>query len=269
MMSAALLDLERYCVRLADEPAGASGDEGRDERPGPAPCGALPRVPRHLAVILDGNRRWAERHQRPFADAYRSGASRVCELVTWCERAGVPFVTVWALSRDNLRRGPDAVAEILRAVTDGTRAMADEGRRRIRVIGSLDRLPPDGAEALRRIEEDTRGATGTTVNVAIAYSGRGDIVDAVCALARLGCDGPPPSPAVLERRLAGQLSTAGQPDVDLVIRSSGEQRLSGFMLWQTAEAELYFTETLWPDFTEADFTAALHAYTARDRRHGR
>lgn len=234
-----------------------------------AHSGSFPRVPRHLAVILDGNRRWADRHHCPAVDAYRVGASRVHALMTWCERAGIPFVTVWALSQDNLYRNPGTVAEILRAVVEGVRGMAAEGRWRIRVIGDLERLPSDQVRVLREVEERTCGLPGTTLNVAIAYSGRWDLVDAVRALTLLRHDGPPRSRSVIEHQLAQHLSTAGQPEVDLLIRSSGEQRLSGFMPWQTAEAELYFTGTLWPDFGEADFALALHAYAARDRRHGR
>ncbi|MFI1801135.1 polyprenyl diphosphate synthase [Streptomyces sp. NPDC020379] len=232
----------------------------------PVPSSAA--VPRHLAVILDGNRRWAHKHHLPVTVAYQAGAQRVHDLVTWCEGAHIRYVTVWALSQDNLHRDPAAVTDILHAITTGLRAMAATRRWYIRAIGALDLLPAEHAEALRALEEDTRGIAGVTLNAAVAYSGRGDIVDAVHTLTQQrGADGEHDQP-VTEHLVARHLSTAGQPDIDLVIRTSGEQRLSGFMPWQTAEAELYFTDADWPGFTHDDFLRALHSYAGRDRRHG-
>lgn len=225
---------------------------------------------RHLAVILDGNRRWAKLHGRPVVDAYRVGAARVHELMTWCDQARIPFVTVWAMSQGNLHRDPTVVAEIIQVVTDGVRAMAATGRWRIRMIGALDRLPEEHACALRALEQDTHGIRGVTLNVAIAYSGRSDIIDAVRALIQeqLQHSELPLYETVTEHHLAQHLSTAGQPEIDLIIRTSGEQRLSGFMPWQTAEAELYFTDTAWPDFDQNSFEQALHWYARRERRFG-
>ncbi|WP_199931041.1 polyprenyl diphosphate synthase [Streptomyces sp. CB02923] len=221
-----------------------------------------------MAVIMDGNRRWAVRHSRTETDAYQTGALRVHDLMTWCEEAGIAFVTVWALSQDNLHRGTAAVDGIVQAVRDGVREMAATRRWCIRFIGALDQLPPQQATALRALAHQTRDIRGVTLNVALAYCGRSDIVDAVRALVEQktgpACDG-----AVTEDRLTQHLSTAGQPDIDLVIRTSGEQRLSGFMPWQTAEAELYFTSTPWPDFDRADFEKALQWYADRDLRFGR
>ncbi|UBI41300.1 MULTISPECIES: polyprenyl diphosphate synthase [Streptomyces] len=222
--------------------------------------------PRHVAVILDGNRRWAAEHRLPLFAAYRAGAVRVHELAGWCEQAGITFVTVWALSRDNLRRAPAVVRQITGAVTAGLQTMASTRRWRIRIIGAMDELRPEDARTLREITEQTRHIQGITLNVAVAYSGRDDIVSAVRSLIRSDGAG---GGAVTEDRLARHLSTAGQPDVDLVIRTSGEQRLSGFMVWQVAEAELYFTDTAWPDFDHHSFDAALRWYHGRHRRFGR
>ncbi|MFI6013365.1 polyprenyl diphosphate synthase [Streptomyces sp. NPDC051243] len=223
-------------------------------------------VPEHLAVILDGNRRWAEAQRVTVVEAYQKGAERVHDLLTWCDRSGIAYVTVWALSQDNLRRAPNAVSAILTAVIEGLRCMARTGRWPIRFIGALQQLPAHQA-ALHEIERETAHARGTTLNVALAYSGRSDIVDAVVALLQHHGTEHLDSGAV-EQLLAGYLSTAGQPDLDLVIRTSGEQRLSGFMPWQTAQAELYFTDVPWPAFDRCNFDQALRWYADRDRRFG-
>ncbi|MFD9698354.1 polyprenyl diphosphate synthase [Lentzea sp. NPDC059081] len=229
---------------------------------------SLRTLPRHLAVILDGNRRWAEQRNRALADAYLTGAARVHELVTWCEEAGIQVVTVWALSQDNLSRSAQSVSAITRAVTSGVQAMAASERWRIRPVGALDRLPGDEAEALRAVEAATRHHDGTTLNVAVAYSGRDDILTAVRALVDEHRDSRLDVAGITEKQLSRHLSTAGQPDVDLLIRTAGEQRLSGFMPWQADQAELYFTDTPWPDFDRPQFTRALTWYAHRVRRFG-
>ncbi|MBG0851346.1 di-trans,poly-cis-decaprenylcistransferase [Streptomyces spinoverrucosus] len=228
-------------------------------------------VPRHLAVVLDGNRRWAACHNLSLAAAYRAGARRVHDLMTWCEEAGIPVITVWALSQGNLNRDGEQVAGIAQAVTEGVLGMAAERRWRIRPIGALDRLPHDHAAVLREVEADTRHHSGAELNVAVAYSGRQDILNAINTLLhhRRTPTGPGvPACALTEEDLARYLSTAGQPDIDLLIRTSGEQRLSGFMAWQVDQAELYFTDTLWPDFDRDSFDAALRWYSTRHRRRG-
>ncbi|MDT0449072.1 polyprenyl diphosphate synthase [Streptomyces hesseae] len=226
------------------------------------------KVPRHLAVILDGNRRWAERHGLPLADAYQAGAGRVRELLCWCDELGIPYVTVWALSQDNLYREPKVVDHIVEAITAGLRRIAAEGRWSIRIIGSLEHLPhQEQAAALRAVERDSAIATGARLVVAVVYDGRREIVAAVRELICAYVDGSLAG-ELTEQRLESFLSTAGHPDVDLLIRTSGESRLSGFMLWQTAYAEFYFTPTYWPDFDRRHFGYALTAYAERDRRRG-
>ncbi|MEV4743718.1 polyprenyl diphosphate synthase [Streptomyces sp. NPDC049555] len=220
-------------------------------------------VPGHLAVILDGNRRWAEGRNRPLADAYEAGAERVRELLTWSEEAGIRFVTVWALSRDNLCRPPRLVEEIVQAIIKGLWRMAAEARWPIKVTGSLDLLPhTEQADALRSVERRTADAPGSVLTVAVAYDGRRDIVAAAAHASRH------PAAEITEDLLASYLSTAGHPDIDLLIRTSGEMRLSGFMPWQSAHAELYFTPVCWPDFDRTQFDRALAAYAERDRRYG-
>ncbi|MCC3778323.1 polyprenyl diphosphate synthase [Streptomyces sp. UNOB3_S3] len=231
--------------------------------------GLVSKVPRHLAVILDGNRRWAERHGLPLADAYQAGADRVRELLCWCDELGIPFVTVWALSQDNLYREPKVVDQIVEAITAGLRGMAAEARWPIRVVGSLERLPhQEQAAALRAVERDSATASGARLTVAVAYDGRQEIVAAVQELVRAYTAGSLAG-ELTEQRLVDFLCTAGQPDVDLLIRTSGETRLSGFMPWQTAYAEFYFTPVYWPDFDRGHFGEALEAYADRDRRRGK
>ncbi|MGA5135375.1 polyprenyl diphosphate synthase [Streptomyces olivoreticuli] len=225
-------------------------------------------VPRHLGVILDGNRRWARSRGLPLQKTYQAGTAKVPEFLTWCERAQIPVVSLWALSVDNLQRCSQDIAPLLDLIVDCLQQMAAQRPWRLRLIGRLDLLPEAVADQLRAAEETTVTAPGLLVNIAVAYDGRADIVAAVQELLALGL------PArcgydTLERLLAERLSTAGQPGPDLIIRTSGEMRTSGFLLWQGAQAELYFTATPWPDIQEHDLGMALAAYCARHRRYGR
>ncbi|WP_197370414.1 polyprenyl diphosphate synthase, partial [Streptomyces clavuligerus] len=235
--------------------------------PDRAPGGAHPGNPRHVGVILDGNRRWAEGHGTTLEAAYARGAARVADLVSWCETEGIAVVTVWALSRDNLRRDAAAVGRILDATAVGLAGIAASGRWHIRLIGETDLLPAAPARRLRSVADRTATGSPGTLNVAVAYDGRADIAGAVRGLLRSGVTGGTAA-AVRESDVERYLSTAGLPDVDLVIRTSGERRLSGFLPWQTAYAELHFTAALWPAFSFDDFTVALRSYRARRRRFG-
>lgn len=221
-------------------------------------------------MILDGNRRWAKRNGVTIADAYHRGAAKVPDLVSWCECAGVEVVTLWALSTDNLGRSRDEIGQLLAIIIERLRRMAAAQRWRIRIIGDLKQLAMRDALALRAVEAATTGIRGgPLVNIAIAYGGKQDVLTAIHeVIGKCSGTGPPDS-AALEQLLTDHLATAGQPDPDLVIRTSGEQRTSGFMLWQTAQSELYFTSTDWPDFDEAGLRAALDCYANRTRRFGR
>ncbi|WP_069353518.1 polyprenyl diphosphate synthase [Burkholderia cenocepacia] len=233
---------------------------------------ARPPLPTHLAVILDGNRRWADRLGLPATDGYRAGGRNVHALLSWCEETGIPFVTLWPLSTENLQRDAGELRDLLAVIGDVFDELAACGRWRLHVIGDLTQLPPATAERIRAAQQRTAHARGLDVNIAVAYSGRLDLLHAVRSLIaeHVAAGTVEQLLAQLSPELiASRLYTAGQPEPDLVIRTSGEQRLSNFMLWQTAFLEFYFTPTCWPDFGRDDFEQAIDAYGKRARRFGK
>ena len=236
---------------------------------------SLPRdhVPRHVGLILDGNRRWARNVGESTATGHRRGADKISELLTWSEEIGVEVVTLWMLSTDNLTRSPEEIESLLAIIEDAVRELAATRRWRVQVVGSLDLLPPATAAALLRAQESTHGIQGLHVNVAVGYGGRREIADAVRDLlrehAKAGTSLDDLAEAFDVDNIAEHLYTKGQPDPDLVIRTSGEQRLGGFLLWQSAHSEYYFCEAYWPDFRRVDFLRAVRSYAARERRLGR
>jgi short-chain Z-isoprenyl diphosphate synthase len=229
-------------------------------------------VPRHVGVILDGNRRWARASGAGAAEGHRAGADRILDFLGWCEDAGVERVTLWLLSTDNLTRPPQELADLLEIIEDVVGRLAAARRWRVHPVGALDLLPAPTARRLKEHEEATRGVEGLHVNVAIGYGGRREIADAVRALlhdqAQRGRSIEELAEILDVEHIAEHLYTRGQPDPELVIRTSGEQRLSGFLLWQSAHSEFYFCEALWPDFRKVDFLRALRSYSQRHRRFG-
>jgi short-chain Z-isoprenyl diphosphate synthase len=230
------------------------------------------RKPRHVGVILDGNRRWAAEQGGPTSSGHRVGAEKISEFLGWCDEVGVEVVTLWLLSTDNLDRSPSEVIPLVRIIENAVTGLAEQRRWRIHPVGALDLLPESTATALKQAEHDTADVTGMLVNVAVGYGGRQEVVDAVRALlaeeVAAGTSLDELAGKVDAERIAEHLYTKGQPDPDLVIRTSGEQRLSGFLLWQSAHSEFYFCEAYWPDFRRVDFLRALRAYAARQRRYG-
>src|SRR5690625_392496 len=230
-------------------------------------------TPRHIGVILDGNRRWARALGNPASHGHRRGADKIADLLGWSEEAGVEIVTLWMLSTDNLHRDPDEVAELLEIIAGAVDTLADSGRWRLRVVGALELLPEPVAQRLARAEERTADVTGMGVNVAVGYGGRYEITAAVRSLlasyAERGLSLQEAADAASIEDIADHLYTKGQPDPDLVIRTSGEQRLGGFLLWQSVHSEYYFCEAYWPDFRHIDFLRALRDYAQRARRMGR
>ena len=254
------------------------------------------RVPGHVGVILDGNRRWARTKGFGTAQGHKRGADKIAEFLGWAQVAGVRMVTLWLLSTDNLSRDPSELAPLLDIIADAIDELAAAGRWRLRLVGAVGLLPASVAERLRGAVASTaaphaddgrrqtdggaQGAAGAEaadermhVNIAVGYGGRQEIADAVRDLLReraaAGDSLEDVAAALSEEDITDHLYTKGQPDPDLVIRTSGEQRLSGFLLWQSVHSEFYFCEVNWPAFRRIDFLRALRDYAGRERRMGR
>ena len=234
-------------------------------------------LPRHVGLIMDGNRRWAR--QMGFASpslGHKYGAEHVEDVLNWCERAGIRHVTVFVCSAENLQRRGDAeIAFLMRVIEDvlAARLARPEATWQVHIAGTLDVLPGTTARALKEAVEATRErATGAHVTLAIGYGGRQEVLDAIRALLYEQAEGGGTLAGLAEALttddIARHLDTAGQPDPDLIIRTSGEQRVSNFLLWQTVQSELYFCDANWPAFSEIDFLRALRSYAARQSRRG-
>ena len=231
-------------------------------------------VPRHVGVIVDGNRRWAKELGLDDPNhGHRVGARKIIDLLGWCDQAGVELVTLWLLSTDNLSRPEPELAPLLRIIEGVvTDLAAPQNNWTLRIVGALDLLPADTARLLKEAAAGTEGRRGAEVNIAVGYGGRREIADAVRSMLQAHAAEGRSLAEVAElldvEHISQHLYTRGQPDPDLVIRTSGEQRLSGFLLWQSAHSEFYFCEAYWPDFRRVDFLRALRAYAARSRRFG-
>jgi short-chain Z-isoprenyl diphosphate synthase len=231
-------------------------------------------LPCHVGVIIDGNRRWARAIGLEDVTAgHRRGADKIADLLAWCDEAGVAVVTLFLLSTDNLSRPEPELTPLLRIIEGVAEDLAGPGRRwQLRAVGALELLPGETVAVLKQAEEDTRDRPGASVNLAVGYGGRREIADAVRSLLAEHAERGTSLDELVELldvdHIAEHLYTRGQPDPDLIIRTSGEQRLSGFLLWQTAHAEFYFTDVYWPDFRRVDFLRALRDYSARHRRFG-
>ena len=207
------------------------------------------------------------------AHGHRAGAANIEPLLGWSEEVGVEVVTLWLLSNDNLNRPSGELDPLLQIIADAVDALAEQRRWRIYPVGALDLLPGWLAQRLKEAADETRDVDGMIVNVAVGYGGRREIADAVRSLLQDAAAKGTPMEELADtidvEHIAEHLYTKGQPDPDLVIRTSGEQRLGGFLLWQSAHSEFYFCEAYWPDFRRVDFLRALRAYTDRERRLGR
>ena len=234
----------------------------------------LPResLPQHVGVMLDGNRRWARAVGADTATGHRAGAANISPFLDWCDDLGIEVVTLWLLSTDNLNRPPDQLRGLLTIIEDAVTALAEQQRWRLHPVGALDLLPDETARKLKEAADSTRDVDGLIVNVAVGYGGRREIADAVRSLlqehASRGTSIEELAGILDVEHIAEHLYTKGQPDPDLVIRTSGEQRLGGFLLWQSAHSEFYFCEAYWPDFRLVDFLRALRSYAERNRRFG-
>jgi short-chain Z-isoprenyl diphosphate synthase len=230
------------------------------------------RLPKHVGVIVDGNRRWARAAGGTSESGHTAGAGKIVEFLGWCEEIDVEVVTLWLLSTDNLARPAAEVESLLRIIEQLVRTLAERGTWRVNPVGAPDLLPSSTAEILKASAERTEHVEGMTVNVAVGYGGRRELADAVRSLlhehASRGTSIEELAEILDVEHIADHLYTKGQPDPDLVIRTSGEQRLSGFLLWQSAHSEFYFCEAMWPDFRRVDFLRAIRSYAARQRRFG-
>jgi undecaprenyl diphosphate synthase len=230
-----------------------------------------PAVPRHVGIIMDGNGRWAARHGLTRTEGHRRGLEVVRETVRAASDFGIAHLTLYSFSSENWSRPPQEVQFLFGLVRFFIRrdlAELDRENVRITVIGEREGLPQDICALLAEAEQLTAGNVGLNLIVAFNYGGRRDILRAVRRLAREAAAGRLDPAAIDEALIAANLDTAGVPDPDLIIRTSGESRLSNFLLWQAAYAELVFLPLLWPDFDRAAFAAALEEYRRRDRRYG-
>ncbi|CAA9340856.1 MAG: (2E,6Z)-farnesyl diphosphate synthase [uncultured Nocardioidaceae bacterium] len=230
------------------------------------------RLPHHVGVMLDGNRRWARAVGADAAAGHRAGAANISPFLQWCEELDIGIVTLWLLSTDNLNRREAELAELLGIIEAVVSELAEVGRWRLNPVGALDLLPDTTASILKEAAAATRHVDGVLVNIAVGYGGRREIADAVRSLlqhhAEQGTSLEELAGVLDVEHIGEHLYTKGQPDPDLVIRTSGEQRLGGFLLWQSTHTEFYFCEAYWPAFRRVDFLRALRAYAARNRRYG-
>jgi short-chain Z-isoprenyl diphosphate synthase len=235
-------------------------------------------VPRHVGVILDGNRRHGRQHALTDPEeVYAVGADKLDDLLAWCVELGIPAVTLWVLSTDNLARKPDEVSGILAAIETKLRELArapqiHRQRVRVRAIGCLDLLPPATLAAVRAAEAATKGYDGLHLTIAAAYGGRREITDAVQSFLREQLKQGKRLEDVIDLvtpdAVGRHIYSPDLPDPDLIIRTSGEIRLSGFLLWQSTTSEFYFSEVNWPAFRKIDFMRAIRSFQGRTRRYG-
>ncbi len=259
-------------VRPTDAPPSAHGPEPVEaveatDSPAVDDIGTAD-LPRHVAIIMDGNRRWARARGLPDLEGHPAGVEAIRNILRHARRRGLRVLTLYAFSRENWARSDAEVVALFGLLEAAIRSETDELRAqgvRVRMIGRMDELPPETRASIEDALGATAGGTEMLLNIAFNYAGRTELVDAV---RRIVASGVSPD-EIDEAAIEAALYTAGTPDPDLVIRTGGEQRLSNFLIWQSAYAELVTTETLWPDFGPASLDAALREFASRQRRFGR
>lgn len=228
-------------------------------------------LPEHIGIIMDGNGRWAQKRGLPRSAGHKQGARTFREIVRYCRSIGIRYLTVYAFSTENWKRPQseiDAIMNLLRDYLDELERHSDEEQGVLRFIGDMAPLAEDLRQRIADVQERTAGREGITVNIALNYGGRHEIVHAVQQAVSLARQGTLTPEAVDEALVDSLMYTAGQPPVDLIIRPSGEQRISNFLLWQGAYAEFVFMDVLWPDFTPGDLDRAITEFQRRSRRFG-
>lgn len=231
-------------------------------------------VPKHIGIIMDGNGRWAKQRGLPRSEGHKAGANVFRKICDYADEIGVKYITFYAFSTENWRRPPEEVSalmdlfrEYLREAEERQEENREKGMR-IHFIGHREGVPEDIIELFDTTEEESKNADRIDVNIAINYGGRLEIVDAVKKLAQKVKDGELEPDDITEQDISDNIYTAGQADPDLIIRPSGEYRLSNFLIWQSAYSEFWFSDILWPDFTEADLDKAIDDFNNRNRRFG-
>lgn len=228
-------------------------------------------LPTHIGIIMDGNGRWAQKRGLPRSAGHKQGARVFRNIVRYCREIGIGYLTVYAFSTENWKRPQseiDAIMDLLRDYLDELERHGDEQQGVLRFIGDMEPLAEDLRLRIAEVQERTAGREGIVVNIALNYGGRAEIVHAVQQAVRLSRQGSLAEEAVDEALVDSLMYTAGQPPVDLIVRPSGEQRISNFLLWQGAYAELVFMDVLWPDFTPGDLDRAIAEFRRRSRRFG-
>ena len=230
------------------------------------------KLPEHVAIIMDGNGRWARKHKLSVSKGHRQGTETLREIIRHTDDLGIKALSLYAFSTENWKRSEEEVAALMQLILDFFASEIDEldaKNVRILILGDKSGLPEKQRETLKEAERRTEKNTGLRLNIAVNYGGRAELVKAARESAMLAVNGSLAVDAITEETISDHLYTRGQPDVDLLIRTSGEQRLSNFLLYQNAYAEFVFPEILWPDFTVHDYDLALDAYAHRERRFGR
>ena len=233
-------------------------------------------IPRHIAIILDGNRRWAVKQLASRRYGHIAGADTAENVLEWCHEIGVKTITLYVLSTENLERSRDEINEILGLLRERLEKLLKDERIvkygiRVKALGKLDLLSPEIRELLHELEEGTKDYSGHYLNIAVAYGGRTEIVDSVRKIAEYVREGKLKPEEIDQKTIEQSLYTSylENPEPDLVIRTSGEERLSGFLLWQSAYSELVFQDEYWPEFRKIDLMRAIRIYQKRARRYGR
>ncbi len=233
---------------------------------------AMP-VPHHVAIIMDGNRRYAQEFGLLVAEGHEKGREKLEQILEWCMEIGVRMLTVYAFSTENVSRERQEVEDLMRMFVLNFKKLADDDRVhkhkiKVKVLGQKDLLPEDLREAIKYAEEKTKDYDQYFFNIAVGYGGREEIVQAIRKIAHKVKDGELSADEITERTFTDFLYTKDMPDPDLVLRTSGEERISNFLLWQLAYSELYFSDVYWPGFRKIDFLRAVRSYQMRRRRFG-
>ena len=256
----------------ASEPTDRSPPTGTKSPYGEGvPAGDTPRLPRHVGIIMDGNGRWAQRHGMPRLEGHRRGAESVRDITRASRQLGLEALTLYAFSSQNWARPADEVAGLMQLLRDfliDERTEILDNAIRLEAIGDVEKLPPMVREPLDELRATSAANQGMTLTLALSYGGRESIVRAMRDIARDAVRGTLRPEDLDVDRVTGYLPTAGLPPLDLLIRTSGEQRISNFMLWEIAYAELVFVDVLWPEFRRGHFYEALEVYAGRERRFG-